>query len=262
MKNIKSYRQHTSYHLEPAGLRKLDFIVEQIEKRTEFQDKKSIKILDIGCGRGNISMPLASLSYEVLGIDLDQESINELNNKNQFKNAQFRVQDATTLDINEKYDFIIASEVIEHIEKPEEFLKFLKNILKEKGFLIATVPNGKSLEERIRKFTTHNKQGLKIKKTIKQKLGKEDIVQTHANSPHLHFFSLKKFEKLITDSGYDIIACKNQASIFKEAYYLFLRFILKREFIIFKALDRIDNQLADITSQSMADGWMYVLKSK
>jgi cyclopropane fatty-acyl-phospholipid synthase-like methyltransferase len=260
MTKQKNYYKYTDYHKEPAGLRKLDFMVEQIERRSEFQDKKSVKILDIGCGRGNISMPLASLSYQVTGIDLDANSIEEINKKNNFNNAEFRVQDANTLDVNDKYDFIIASEVVEHIKEPEKFLKFLKNILNEKGFLIITIPNGKSLEERIRKFTTHNKQGLKIKKTIKQKLGKEDIVQSHANSPHLHFFSLKKIEKLITNSGYEIIACKNQASMFKEAYYLFLRFVLKRGSWLFRMFNKIDNFLADITPQSMADGWMFVIK--
>ncbi len=258
----KTYYKHTNYQKEPAGLRKLDFIVEQIERRAEFQDKKSIKILDIGCGRGNISIPLASLNYQVLGIDLDENSIEEINKKNTFENAEFRVQDATTLDINDKYDFIIASEVIEHIEKPEDLLKSLKNILKDKGFLIITIPNGKSWEERFRKFTTHSERGKKLKKTIKEKLGSEDIIQTHANSPHLHFFTLKKFEKLITSEGYEIIACQNQASIFKEVYYLFLRFILKRGSKVFRFFDRIDNFLADITPQSMADGWMLVIKSR
>ena len=262
MKNLKLYYQHTNYHKEPAGLRKLDFIVEQIERRAEFQDKKNIKILDIGCGRGNISLPLASLGYQVLGIDLDTNSIEEVKNRNNFNNAQFRVQDASTLDIDEKYDFIIASEVVEHIEEPTEFLKSLKNILKQKGFLIVTIPNGKSLEERIRKFTTHNKGGQKIKKTIKQKIKREETIQTQADSPHLHFFSLKKFEKLIIDAGYDIIACKNQASMFKETYYLFLRFILKRGSFVFKFFNKIDNFLADMTPQSMADGWMFVVKSR
>jgi SAM-dependent methyltransferase len=256
----KPYHQHTDYHKEPAGLRKLDFIVEQVEKRTEFQNKKEISILDIGCGRGNISLPFASLSYRVTGIDLNADSIDEIKKKNNFNNAEFRVQDATALDINKKYDFIIASEVIEHMEKPEFFLKFLKNVLKEKGFLIITIPNGKSWEERIRKFTTHNERGQKIKKAIKQKIKKFNSVQSYANSPHLHFFSLKKFEKLLDQAGYDIIACKNQASMFKEAYYLFLRFIIKRGSLLFRIFNRIDNFLADLTPLSIGDGWMLVVK--
>lgn len=262
MTKQKKYHKHTNYHQEPAGLRKLNFIVEQIVKRTEFQNKKNIKILDIGCGRGNISLPLASIGYQVLGIDLNKESIEEINKNNKFTNAEFRVQNATTLSTDEKYDFIIASEVIEHIEEPENLLISLKKILKEKGFLILTVPNGKSWEERFRKFTTHTKRGRNFKKYIKEKLVKENVIQTHATSPHLHFFSLKQFEKLIINSGYEIIACENQASIFKESYYLFLRFILKRGSKIFRLLDNIDNFLANITPQSMADGWMLVIKSK
>lgn len=261
MPKLKPYYQYTQYDKEPAGLRKLNFIVEQIERRTEFQDKEKIKILDIGCGRGNISLPLASLNYQVLGVDLNKESITELNKKNKFPNAQFRVQDATKLDPEDKFDFIIASEVIEHIEKPEELLNSLKNILKNKGFLIITIPNGKSLEERIRKFTTHNTLGKKFKGSVKKKI-EEEIIQTKANSPHLHFFSLKSFEKVLNNTGYEIIACTNQASIFKEAYYLFLRFIIKRSSWLFKTLNKIDNFLADITPQSMADGWIFVVKSR
>jgi len=259
MKEEKEYYKYTEYNKEPSGLRKLDFIVNEIERRTEKINNKEIKILDIGCGRGNISLPLASLNYQVSGIDLNKESIEEVTNKNKFKNAQFIVQDAMQLPPGQKYDFIIASEVIEHIKEPEKLLKFVKSILKDNGLLIITIPNGKSLEERIRKFTTHNKFGNKFKKDIKNKI-KEETIQTRANSPHLHFFSLKKFKKIITNLGYDIIACKNQASIFKEAYYLFLRFIIKRGSGVFKLFDRVDNFLTDITPQSMADGWMFVVK--
>ena len=240
----KLYHEYTNLHQEPTGLRKLDFIVEQIERRAEFQNKKDIKILDIGCSQGDISLPLASLSYQVMGIDSNSKYIEELNKKSNFSNAQFRIQNMFVgnkdfCSLCEKYDFIIVSKTIEYINEPKGFLKSLKNNLKEKGFLILTASNGRTLENRIKKY--------------KAKKKKEQFTT-------LHYFSLKNIEKLIDDSGFEVIACKNQASVFRQAYSLFLKYILSKGSSVFRVLDKLDSSLANITPQNMVDGWMFVIK--
>ena len=257
MNKTKSYHEHSDYDKEPAGLRKLDFIVEAIDKYIKNKEKSEIKILDIGCGKGNISIALASLGHQVLGIDLNAPSVESAKKKNKFKNAEFKVQNATKLDPSEKYDCIIASEVFEHIEKPSEFAKKIKNNLNENGILIATIPNGKSLEETIRKYSSNTELGRKLKKSVKKKID-EEIVQTLSDSPHIHFFSLKEFKNLLDDAGYNILSIRNAAAIFKESFYLVLRYILKRDSKLFNKLDEIDYKLADSIPLVIGDGWMIV----
>lgn len=261
MRQNKSYYQYTDYQKEPGGLKKLDFIIKNIEEYQGTRKNKEIKILDIGCGRGNISLPLASLDYQVLGIDLDKNSIQELNKKNKFSNASFVLQDAAKINQKEKFDFIIASEVIEHLLKPQDFLRNIQSLLEERGVIIITIPNGNSLEENIRKFSTRNKLGQRVKRSIKQRM-KEETIQALADSPHLHFFSLRQFKKILKSLGYNILVIKNQAAIFKESFYLFLRFFIRRGSRLFRFLDQSDCKLADFVSLNIGDGWMIVAKKE
>lgn len=241
MYKSKSYHQYTNYDKEPGGLRKLNFIVYGINKYFK-KNKSQIKILDVGCGNGNISLPLASLGFQVLGIDLNRESIENVKKRNKFKNAQFEVKNVEDVLRENKFDCVIASEVIEYLKEPLQFLKFIKNILTREGLIIISIPNGASLEENIRWFTTHTRLGQRIKKNLKRKI-KEEKIQTEAESPHLHFFSLRQFKKLLISTGYEILMLQNSAALFKETYYLFLRFFIKRGSRFFHFLDRIDNKL-------------------
>jgi len=259
MYKSKFYHRYTEYDKEPGGLRKLDFIICEINKYFKGKDKSKIKILDVGCGNGNISLPLASLGFSVLGIDLDKKSIEIAKKRNKFKNAQFETKNIKDLSKKEKFNCIIASEVIEHLEDPLFFLKFIKSILIQNGLVIISIPNGTSLEENIRRFTTHTWLGQKIKKFLKKKI-REEKIQTVAESPHLHFFSLRRFKKLLTKAGYEILVIQNSAAIFKEAYYLFLRFFIKRGTRLFHFLDQIDNKLSNWIPNSIGDGWTMMVK--
>jgi len=261
MHKTKPYHQYTDYDKEPAGLRKLDFVVHFLEKYFAERDKTMIKVLDVGCGRGGISIPLASLGYHVLGIDLDVQSIESAKRKCGFKNAVFWVQDVMKLNLDEKFDCIIAFEVFEHVKEPYMVVKLLKNILAQDGILIISIPNGQSLEETIRKFTTHTNLGRKIKGFFKKRI-KEEKIQTLAESPHLHFFSLSQFKKLLSKADLDIIAVKNTAAVFKESFYLFLRFFMRRGSRLFHFLDKMDNRLADLIPRWLGDGWMIAAKHK
>jgi ubiquinone biosynthesis O-methyltransferase len=271
---FETYHAYTDYDKEPGGLRKLDFIVREIERHKKDKLKtcpeprlpagrpcRRIKILDVGCGNGNISLPLASLGFQVSGIDLDKKSVENARRRNKFKNARFEIKDIKDLSKGEKFDFIIASEAIEHLKEPLLFLNFLKNILAREGLIIISIPNGTSLEENIRWFTTHTGLGQWIKKGLKRRV-REEKIQTAAESPHLHFFSLSQFKKLLKSAGYEILIMQNSAAIFKEAYYLGLRFFIRRGSKLFHFLDRVDNKISDFIPKPMGDGWTMVVKSR
>ena len=78
---------------------------------------KGTKFLDIGCGFGQFLFALKQKGYTNLtGIDINNESINECVNKN--LNA-IQISDIREFAKNstEKYDFIVMSHVLEHIDK-------------------------------------------------------------------------------------------------------------------------------------------------
>jgi 2-polyprenyl-6-hydroxyphenyl methylase/3-demethylubiquinone-9 3-methyltransferase len=123
--------------------KRLDFIAQQIEKYCleNSLNKTQIRILDVGCGSGLlVTLPLGSLGYEILGIDFDENSIKFANTQNIFKNTRFEKN--TVENIDGVYDIVLACEILEHVEKPIEFLNTVKSKLKPGGMIILTTPNG------------------------------------------------------------------------------------------------------------------------
>jgi 2-polyprenyl-3-methyl-5-hydroxy-6-metoxy-1,4-benzoquinol methylase len=110
--------------------------------------KQAITILDIGCGRGELCYALAQAGPDVTGIDYSPSAIaiaektfqNERNNAN----LKFICDDFLTYRFAKKFDRIIATDFIEHIEKKryDQMLETVAGLLKTGGyFIIHTSPN-------------------------------------------------------------------------------------------------------------------------
>jgi 2-polyprenyl-6-hydroxyphenyl methylase / 3-demethylubiquinone-9 3-methyltransferase len=105
---------------------------------------KGKKVLDIGCCGGYLSLILSKKGAIVTGIDSSKYAINaaEYNAKiNKINNCQFINENFNKIELSEKYDLIIAKDVIEHIQEDEKFLKKISLLLKENGKLIITTQN-------------------------------------------------------------------------------------------------------------------------
>ena len=95
-----------------------------------------LRILDVGCGGGILSESLARLGAQVTAIDPCQESISVASirsQKSSLKNLVYEVKTIEDLQISTPpFDAITASEVVEHIENPEFFIKTCSDLLKVK----------------------------------------------------------------------------------------------------------------------------------
>ena len=188
------------------------------EKRLNFinailRKYKISTVLDIGCGTGeNVSMPLSKLfpAIQFFAVDSDRNSIEYAKSINPNANLKFMID--SELNANEKFDLIIASEVLEHVVRPIEFLDLLREKLSTNGRMILTLPNGygpfeiASLIENFFYFfggyflirTTKLFFSKKIIKTMSQ--------DTLANSPHINFFSYSDVKKILSLSGWSVIS--------------------------------------------------------
>lgn len=124
---------------------RVPFIVEGLNKPID-----SAKLLDVGCGGGLLSEPLARLGADVLGIDPVFESINQaqlhaqsdpsLGDRLKYRNCN--IEDLSALpEHKEQYDGLIASEVLEHIEDVEHFLSHCTKVIRPDGSLFITTIN-------------------------------------------------------------------------------------------------------------------------
>jgi len=90
--------------------------------------------LDLGCGQGNLSKMIHSKGYSILGVDIE--------NFLKFDDIEFKKRDLdNNWDLKDKFDLVIATELIEHLENPRHFFRELKKVLKEGGIGIITTPN-------------------------------------------------------------------------------------------------------------------------
>ena len=112
----------------------------KIKKRKEIL--KGIKILDIGCGGGLLSEPMARLGAEVVGIDASEKNINvaKLHAKENNLRIKYFCSSPENFKIDTKFDVILNMEIIEHVEDVSFFLKACTKLLKKNGIMfIATL---------------------------------------------------------------------------------------------------------------------------
>ncbi len=110
--------------------------------------QKQAAILDLGAGTGSFDKRLIDNGFkEITAVDI---VANNYKYKNKFVkflcldlNANFSAK------INKKFDLIIATDVIEHLASPHNFIKECKNLLKKEGTLIINTPNLHNLQSRI-----------------------------------------------------------------------------------------------------------------
>lgn len=254
----KPYHEYTDFAFEPGGLRKLDFVVEKIQN-TFSGNPQAFNILDVGCGRGNISRPLAYLGYQVTAIDSFQAAIDQFREKDAPQNITVEARAFDSYHSEQKFDVIIMSEVLEHFKKPLAALKRARTLLKDNGIIILTVPNGFSLEETFRRFFGSSARLRSVRDKAKQGIRDKDV-KSPANSPHLHFWSAMSIQKLIKSAELDITDFKSAAFLFKEAYYIFCRFFLRRESKLFHWFDKADSGLAKFVPPILASGFIIVAK--
>lgn len=102
--------------------------------------KKSMKIMEVGCGLGYLTYALSIEGFNIIGIDISSKAIDNAINKygNFYKCKDVFKMAAET---EEKYDVIILTEVIEHVSNPVEFIGALSKLLMPEGRIILTTPN-------------------------------------------------------------------------------------------------------------------------
>ncbi|MFX0204605.1 MAG: class I SAM-dependent methyltransferase [Candidatus Hodarchaeota archaeon] len=86
------------------------------------------EVLDIGCGNGALAFDLAQKAKLVVGIDVNKENIQVARSKYGLENIQYTVGDATKDLDDEKFDVIVLSNVLEHLENREGSLDKIKKL--------------------------------------------------------------------------------------------------------------------------------------
>jgi len=170
------------------------------------------KILDIGCGAGTLALYLAGKGNNVLGIDISSKAIREcLSSKKGLglKNVNFRQLEFPKEAINEKFDVVLFTEVIEHLEDDKGALKNIKKLLKPKGVMILSTPSN-----------TAPLHKLGLTKKFDREVG------------HLRRYSLTELKLLVKNSGFKIVEVQKTEGVLRN--FLFINPIAEKFIRFFK----------------------------
>lgn len=103
-----------------------------------------LRVLDIGCGGGILSEPLTRLGAKVVGVDPAGENVEvaKVHAEEAGLAIDYRATTAEALaDAGEKFDIVIASEVVEHVASLPLFVKRSAEMVKPGGLMIVTTIN-------------------------------------------------------------------------------------------------------------------------
>jgi 2-polyprenyl-3-methyl-5-hydroxy-6-metoxy-1,4-benzoquinol methylase len=159
-----------------------------------FPDKKT-KIIDVGCSTGSV---LAFLRDEhgytnLRGIDLSEKAVQFAVEK---RKLNVELKDITNLDENDKFDLVINTENIEHVNSLEKYMANIKKLLNKDGYLLITTPNN----------------DLKVLKYLKK-------MSDHYCAPnHINYFNDNTIEMFLDKNG--LKATFKEVDI-KEGYSLY-----------------------------------------
>ena len=102
-----------------------------------------LRILDIGCGAGLLCEPLTRLGAQVIGIDPSASNIAaaRLHADKGHLSIDYRCTSVEQMDVRERFDIVLAMEVIEHVTDVGMFLNRCAAMLKPGGLMVISTIN-------------------------------------------------------------------------------------------------------------------------
>jgi len=143
-------------------------------------------ILDVGCNTGMLGKILNKKNI-LDGIDINPKALKKA--KKYYRNLyRFDLSTPFNLKLKHKYDYIVFSDLLEHLPRPDLLLIKIKKYLKNNGVIICSLPNIARFEIRLNllmgKFNYSNSGIL--------------------NEDHLRFFTKETSIRLFVDCGYTV----------------------------------------------------------
>ena len=125
--------KNTLLHQMPI---KFNYFIDKLE------NLKELEILDVGCGGGLLTEKFAEYGAKVTGIDASKKSIYIAQKHARSKNLdiEYKVGKAENLPVSIKYDVVICTDCLEHVDNLEKSISEISRVLKKGGlFLYDTI---------------------------------------------------------------------------------------------------------------------------
>lgn len=200
------------------------------------------KILDIGCGAGTVDFYLANQCHNVLGIDISTKAVGMCKKSAQVldleKNLKFERLNFPKEKPLGKFDIVICSEALEHLENDKEAIKVIFLLLRSGGIAIFSTPSKNAPLYR-----------LGLAKKFDKRVG------------HLRRYSPKELKNLIERSGFSILGVIKTEGILRN--FLFVNSVAGKiiKFLRGSAAD-LFTFLDNITLKLFGESQIFVIAQK
>ncbi|MFA6249898.1 MAG: methyltransferase domain-containing protein [Candidatus Shapirobacteria bacterium] len=199
-------------------------VIEFIKKSSP---DRPLTIGDFGCGNGALLLRLARMAKEInknitfWGYDLSEEFVEYGNRAAKFKEVdkiKFAKKNIEHDRLDQKFDLIILSEVLEHVANPEEVLENISRSLNGGGRLVVSTPNrnnwvkhaGRWLKTMATREEDKEAKVLFTEEEKRQKMGEEE--------QHVKLFELDELCQLIRNKGFRIARTYRSSLVFGGAF--------------------------------------------
>jgi SAM-dependent methyltransferase len=149
--------------------------------------------LDFGCGDGRTAGPwLLHHAGSYVGADVSSIAVGEA--REQGLDAR-EIPESGELPFDaESFDVVLATEVFEHLFRPDEACREIHRVLRPRGCLVITVPNAAYWRRRLdlALFARWNP------------MGDELSVGQPWRDPHIRFFTLAALRRMLSATGYEV----------------------------------------------------------
>jgi 2-polyprenyl-3-methyl-5-hydroxy-6-metoxy-1,4-benzoquinol methylase len=148
------------------------------------------RMLDMGCGQGSLISRVRS-QHDVYGLEWDEGALQTARNKG-LRVDRIDLNDAKSLPFDPPFDYIVCSEVCEHLLNPRNVFKLAFQNLRQKGIFIVTVPNAVPLFARFAVFFGRTLNWLHYPSVDTEYTG------------HIRFYTLQSLSVLAREEGFAI----------------------------------------------------------
>ena len=179
------------------------------------QPKPESRILDLACGKGRHSIYLNKKGYDVVGVDLSQNSITEAN-KSKNSKLHFYPMDMRKLECNQPFDFVLnLFTSFGYFQNKAENLAVLNganSILNKEGILVIDFLNATKVIKNLVPEESQEVDGIKFtinrlieNNTVVKKIGVKDGQESFNFQERVSMFELSDFEEMFNETGFKLL---------------------------------------------------------